>query len=94
MSKTYHPSCDRNGVCQGLGANRCPDCDYTPPAPTQVRAQYPFAPGVIHNTRDDLPITFAGPEPGFPYTLRECLAIFALVLLLSFGAGYLVELLP
>lgn len=48
-----HSRCEQLGVCQGLAADQCPDCDSfecevgvglppSPPCPT-----YPFAPGVI-----------------------------------------------
>ncbi len=27
MMKTYHPNCERLGICQDLTADLCPDCD-------------------------------------------------------------------
>jgi hypothetical protein len=90
MSKTYHPACDRTGVCQGLGAQACPACDAfecevacaPDPAPQPT---YPFAPGVID-----------GPYTGAMHSaaplLKELAGVLALVLTFSAIGGLLAGL--
>ena len=88
-----HHTCDELGVCQGLGADQCPDCDSfecevpcaDQPAPTRPLSAsvYPFAPGVI----DGLPCP--------ALTLRTALPSLARLLagcgLAGLVVGYLVE---
>ena len=86
--------CEQLGVCQGLGADQCPDCDSfecevsctEAPAPTRPLAgvAYPFAPGVIQRAADTM--AFDDNDNGFPLDLRELLWVFGLVIVFS-GAG-------
>lgn len=93
MTKKLHPSCDRNGVCQGLGADLCPNCDSfecevpcaDPPAPTRPLGQYPFAPGVIDGPH---PRTMGGAAP----LLKELATVLLLVAVFSAAGGLLAGL--
>lgn len=92
--------CDQFGVCQGLGADQCPDCDSwecsvpcsDPPMPTRPLAAvaFPFAPGVIQGPHtaesyDD--------DCGLPLSLRELAFVAALVLSFSVLGGLIARLL-
>lgn len=86
-----HRSCDELGICQGLGADQCPDCDSfecsvpcsDPPVPTLPLAAvaYPFAPRVIEraNTTD----AFAENDSGFPLNLPDL--VFVVCVTVAFG---------
>ena len=91
-----HTRCNILGVCQGLGADHCPDCDSfeceVACSPEPPRPTYPFAPGVIQGP--DLPIQFLDDDGryrplGMQATLLILLLIVALALTGGFLAGYL-----
>jgi len=94
---TKHTRCQQLGVCQGLGPDRCPDCDgwecevpcAEPPAPTRPVAQYPFAPGVIEGAPQGRYIAPA--DDWFPLSPADAAKLIAVLAALSFLAGYLVE---
>ena len=82
-------SCDELGVCQGLGADQCPNCDHfeceveVPCSPEPACPTYPFAPGVIEG-------------PACPPLTRRALVVDLLVLFACSAAaglvaGYLLE---
>jgi hypothetical protein len=83
-----HRSCNELGVCQGLGADQCPDCDSfecevpcaDAPAPTRPLASvvYPFAPGVIERTTNSTS-WYDEEDCGLPLSLGELAFVAALV---------------
>ena len=87
-----HHTCDELGVCQGLGANQCPDCDSNecevpcaaPPVPT--RAAYPFAPGIIQGPQTT---NYDCDDYSLPLSLRELAFVFGLVIVFSGFGGML-----
>jgi hypothetical protein len=91
---TKSTRCQQMGVCQGLGADKCPDCDSfeceVACPPEQARPTYPFAPGVIQGP--DLPIQYVDEDgPWLPLSTADTLKIVAAVAALFAAAGYLVE---
>lgn len=89
-----HRTCDQLGVCQGLGADHCPDCDAwecevpcsTPPRFECARPTYPFAPGIIEGP----------PVPGGPFdapwgiSLKDAAIMLVAVVACSAAGGLLV----
>ena len=88
-----HRTCDQLGVCQGLGADHCPDCDAwecdvrcAPHPGEAAQPTYPFAPGIIEGP----------PVPGGPFdapwgvSLKDAAIILVMAALCAGAAGLLV----
>ncbi len=85
--------CLEIGVCQGLGADKCPDCDSWDceiPISEPARPTFPFAPGVIQGPKE--PRVYMDHDgPWIAFTTFETVAFFVLIAVLAFAGGYLVE---
>ncbi len=85
---TKSSRCLQLGVCQGLGADKCPDCEI--PMSELARPTFPFAPGVIQGPKESQ-VYMDEDGPWIAFTVWETLAFFILVVVLIFAGGYLVE---
>lgn len=89
---TKSTRCLELGVCQGLGADKCPDCDSWDceiPMSELARPTFPFAPGVIQGPKE--PRVYMDVDgPWIAFTKWDMVAFFVFVAVLSFVFGYLV----
>lgn len=93
MSTTQHPRCQQLGICQGIDRDQCPACaglGCAVPCTEPPRPTYPFAPGVIQKGQPGRYIDQDG--EWFPLSLADTAKLISLLAMLSFLAGYLVEM--
>jgi hypothetical protein len=89
---TKHNRCLELGVCQGRGADKCPECDRWDceiSCSEPVHPTFPFAPGVIQRVPHSRYIDQDG--EWFALGLLDTVKLLAVLAVLAAIAGYVAE---